>query len=75
MRFIYLYISGVSVCVSVCLFGFGGQTTLWIQTKFGINLPLVPLGDLKKDFLWGEILEKLKIAPFAVPSAAPFVQI
>ncbi len=30
-------------CLSVCLFGFGAQTTGWISTKFGMGHPLAPV--------------------------------
>ena len=58
-------------CLSVCLFGFGAQTTGWIPAKFGMGHPLVPVGNLKILF-WvdtppprkGIILEKLKIPNF-----------
>ncbi len=47
------------------MFGFGIQTTGWIPTKLGMDLPLDPVGNLKILF-WvdpargGIILEKLK---------------
>ncbi len=53
------------VCLFVCLFGFGGQTTGWILPKFGMEHPLVSVGNLEILF-WvdpprgGVILEKLK---------------
>ncbi len=37
--------------VSVCLFGFGAQTSGWNQTKFGMGLPLDPVGNLEILFL------------------------
>ncbi len=57
----------------VCLFGFGDQSTGWISTKFGMDLPLDPLGNLKiLSFLgWpskgGTILKKTqksKLSPY-----------
>ncbi len=34
--------------LSVCLLGFGAQTTTgWIPTKFGIDLPVVPVGNIE----------------------------
>ena len=56
----------MSVCLFACLFGLiGAQTTRLIPTKFGIEPPLVSVGNLKILF-WvdppegGIILEKLK---------------
>ncbi len=62
---IYIKEACLSVCLFVCLFGFGAQTTGRIPTKFGMDLPLDPVGYLKTLF-WvdspqgGIILEKLK---------------
>ncbi len=47
MKDIYIYKREVSVCLFVCLFGFGAQTTGWILTKFGMDLPLDPVGNLE----------------------------
>ncbi len=47
LRSIYIYKRGLSVCLFVCLFGFGAQTTGWISAKFGMGLPLDPVGKLK----------------------------
>ncbi len=73
--YIYIYKREVSVCLSVCLFGFGAQTTGWIPTKFGMGLPLDPVGDLETLF-WvdpprgGIILEKLKNPNFSLMALA-----
>ena len=75
----------MSVCLSVCLFRFGAQTTGWIPTKFGMDLPLA-LWVTSKYFFGltppegGKILEKLKNPNFPLmaldrgqnPFAAPF---
>ncbi len=50
-RYIYIYKREVSVCLFVCLFGFGGQTTGWISTKFGMGHLLDPVGNLEILFL------------------------
>ncbi len=34
-------------CMSVCLFGIGGQTTGWIPNKFGMGHPMGPVGNLE----------------------------
>ncbi len=47
LRLIYIYKREVSVCLSVCLFGFGAQTTGRIPTKFGMGHPLVFVGNLE----------------------------
>ena len=53
---------GLSVCLSVCA-GFGSQTTGWISTKFGLDLPWT-LRMLSKNFFEGDplfgILEKIR---------------
>ncbi len=48
---IYIYKREVSVCLFVCLFGFGAQTTGWISTKFGMGHLLVSVGNLEILFL------------------------
>ncbi len=75
----------MSVCLSVCLFGFGGQTTGVISTKFGMDLPLDPVAPLEYFFKvdppggdnFGKA-QKSKLPPFGQdggrnPLAAPFV--
>ncbi len=55
----------LSVCLSVCLCRFSSQSTKWIWTKIGMDLPLDP-GDVLQILFWDEppplgiILEKLK---------------
>ncbi len=44
---IYIKERCLSVCLSVCLFGFGAQTTGKISTKFGMGHPLVSVGNLE----------------------------
>ena len=59
-------------CLSVCLFGFGAQTTEWIPTKFGMDLPLDPVGYLKILFWVGPLQggynfgKAQKIQPFLI---------
>ena len=73
---IYIKERCLSVCLSVCLFGFGAQTTGKISTKFGMGHPLVSVGNLEILF-WvdpprgGIILEKLKkskLSPYGLPT-------
>ncbi len=47
-----------TLCLSACLFGFGAQTIGLASTKFGMDHPLGPVGNLKLflvDFFGGGI--------------------
>ncbi len=47
---ICIYKRGLTVCLFACLFGFWAQTTGWIPTKFGMDLPMDPVGNLEIPF-------------------------
>ncbi len=50
---IYTYKGGMSVCLSVFLFGFGAQTSGWIPTKFGMGHPPCSVSRVfGKTWLW-----------------------
>ena len=53
----------LSVCLSVCLFGFGAQCTRWISTKFGMGHPMGPVGNLNKGGIILEKVKKSKLSP------------
>ncbi len=62
----------MSVCLFVCLFGSGAQTTGRIPTKFGMGYPLVSVGNLKLLF-WVDLpqggydfekTQKSKLSPY-----------
>ncbi len=76
-------------CLSVCLFGFGAQTTGWIPTKFGMGNLLASVGNLKISF-WVDPQGGVQFwknqnfphmaqggwrNPFTTPFAAPFEQL